>query len=73
MNKILSYLSGIIAFLIGLFGLYFFGKKQGRKDEEQKNTEESLKTVKKVKKQVDTVDGMSYKEIREELKEFTKD
>jgi hypothetical protein len=73
MNKIISYISTGIAFIIGMIGMYFAVKKKGANEEKQKNIEQTLKVVNEVKKQTNAVDDMSASAVRDELQQYTRD
>ncbi|MFA5030671.1 MAG: hypothetical protein WC495_03720 [Patescibacteria group bacterium] len=73
MNKIISYISAGVTFIIGMIGMYFAVKKKGANEEKQKNIEQTLKVVNEVKKQTNVVDNMSTSSVRDSLREFTRD
>jgi hypothetical protein len=68
-NKLFAYVGAVIAFISGLLGLFFFGKKEGCKAERQKNTEENLKVANEFKKDSDNVSNKSNDDIHNELRE----
>ena len=69
MNKLVAYIGATIAFIGGLVSLFVFGKKQGKKDEQQKSIAENLKVANEFKKDSDIVANKSNDDVRNELRE----
>ena len=73
MNKLISYLSGVVVAFLGLVGFYFFGKKQGSDIEKQKNIQDTLKVANEFKKTSDEVAAMSNSAVDDELRKAARD
>lgn len=71
-EKIIGYVSGFFAIVLGFMSLFIFAKNKGIKEEQQKNIEQTLKVVNEAKKESNAVDRLSNTDTREQLREFTR-
>lgn len=72
MRKVIEILSGVIALLVGAIGFYFYGKEKGKKQEKQDEINADAKVINDLKKQNDEIDSLPADDVRERMREFTK-
>jgi hypothetical protein len=66
-SKLVSFLCGIGAAIIGVVVLFFRGKSQGRMEQRQEDLEKKIEQIDEAKKQNDEIDSLSTDDIRERM------
>lgn len=73
LNKIYAALGGIVALFTVIVMIFQKGKSEGKKVEQDKQKDETLETIEKVRHVETTVNRMSDAAVRDELRKYYRD
>lgn len=71
-RKLLEIMGTAIAILLGVLGLFLFGKGKGKEEEKQQALQKDVKIADEIKKQNDKIDMLPADDVRDGLRKYVR-